>query len=267
MPEIKTYLINMNRDKDRLLWMQSQLAEHDVQYERFSAVDGRSLSQEQQAYADDPNRSHLSKGEIGCLLSHFSVWRLFLATDSEFALILEDDLHFASDFAQFFKSIRSSLESDDAVIHRLEAYNAPVVVKRPIFTRIGNRLCRQMISNLGGTGAYILNRKAAELLVNAKAHMTNAVDIEMFNTERRVVRGLVAFQWFPAPLIQDLMHGGVAGYGSSLAGTRSDERAGLLRTDISFKDRLKSIGRPTYTALYDLLLLPLGKARKVSKFG
>lgn len=230
-------------------------------------MNGTQLKPEEQAYHQNLRRAHLSRGEVGCLLSHIMVWEAFLASEADHALILEDDVHFADDFASFFQSLPPLLEVNRPSIHRLEAFNASITLKRRVESNVGRRKCRQLLTNQGGAAAYILNRSAAVELLRVKHQFSHAVDTEMFDPDRRAVVNLSIFQWLPAPCIQDMLHKSPMGFTSSLAGSRSDERSGLLKPTFPLVQTLKSIGRPFYTFLYNQSLLNRGLTRRNSKFG
>ncbi len=267
MAEVAIYLINMDSESVRLEWMRKQLEKHELSYERISAVNGALLTPEDQAYHLSPLRSHLSRAEIGCLLSHTVAWETFLQSQADFALILEDDVHFADDFASFFEALPKFLDLSQPSIYRLEAFNARVTLKRRVVSKIRHRNCLQLLTNQGGAAAYILNRGAAEELLSAKHLLRHGADTEMFDPDRRAVTDLTIFQWLPAPCIQDMLHSSPIGLTSSLAGSRSDERSGFLKKTIPLVETLKSIGRPLYTFLYNLSLRPSGLTRRSSKFG
>jgi glycosyl transferase family 25 len=96
---VKTFLINLDRDVERLEAMHSQLSKLGIQYERFSAVRGNELPTWIKPYFLDDNGNQapeLSSGEVGCYASHLSIMRMAVETN-ESVLIMEDDLRLCSD--------------------------------------------------------------------------------------------------------------------------------------------------------------------------
>src|SRR3989344_3247158 len=92
---IKTFLINLERDKDRLAYMDAQLQRLGIVYERFPAIYGKDID----AYSFlDAERSFktegrtLSQGDIGTALSHRTVYEKGLEGNLDYALIMEDDV-------------------------------------------------------------------------------------------------------------------------------------------------------------------------------
>ena len=91
-----TYVINLERSQERLARIAQHLSEHGISFEVITAVDGAALSTEQLAQYDHVRNQHdyykpLSKGEIGCVLSHKKALKTFLACNADVLLLLEDD--------------------------------------------------------------------------------------------------------------------------------------------------------------------------------
>ena len=83
--------------KERLLFMQKQLKELNVEFRVIEAVDGKSLTEEDLSlYSKKMARKcckrELSVGEIGCALSHAKIWELVIKEKLEEVLVLEDDV-------------------------------------------------------------------------------------------------------------------------------------------------------------------------------
>ena len=96
--DIPIWIINLKRDTERLLFMQTQMQRLDLDYRIIEAIDGRSLGDNEKApYSKsialrDFGRE-LTAGEIGCALTHIKIWELMVKEGIEEILILEDDVH------------------------------------------------------------------------------------------------------------------------------------------------------------------------------
>src|SRR5690606_1631962 len=71
----------------------------------FRAIDARQLTPQQLAQHFDADRARregysLSPGEVGCALSHVSIYREMVNEGIPYAVILEDDVCLAPDFAK-----------------------------------------------------------------------------------------------------------------------------------------------------------------------
>ena len=99
-----TFLINLDRSPERLASADSQLAAAGIGYERIAAVDGTQLTRRDWSRYDERGALRhygrtMAPGEVGCFLSHVEAVTRFLQSDADHALVLEDDLRIAADFA------------------------------------------------------------------------------------------------------------------------------------------------------------------------
>lgn len=109
------YLINLVRRPDRLKNFLLHYNESDLKnfnITKFDAIDGSKLDetnvplselataelQQLKTIGFRTKHYQLTKGAIGCYLSHVKVWEDILKNDKEFVLVLEDDAHLPPDF-------------------------------------------------------------------------------------------------------------------------------------------------------------------------
>ena len=95
---MKTLVINLSKRKDRLT--EFKLLNDDyISYELFNAVDGYEIDYDyllsqhfdiEHSWIDPILNTRLTKGEVGCFLSHWRIWEECVRLD-EPILILEDD--------------------------------------------------------------------------------------------------------------------------------------------------------------------------------
>lgn len=93
------FIISLPKDQQRREHLEGQLRQTDVPFTVIEAVNGAALPPDALAAAYDAGKAvrrfnrELSKGEIGCALSHVSIYRKMVEEDIPMALILEDDAH------------------------------------------------------------------------------------------------------------------------------------------------------------------------------
>ena len=104
----------MDASSDRLTIMEKQLASLGIEVTRISAVNGNELSCEairKLIYPINHFESkvkftrELTRGEIGCFLSHRRCWQRLVDSGEDFALIMEDDILLSHASSKFFNSI------------------------------------------------------------------------------------------------------------------------------------------------------------------
>lgn len=128
------YLINMDRSVNRLKLMEDELHAAGLDdYQRVTAVDGQNLAGHD-FIIQNRFKKNLNSGEIGCFLSHVRAMHLFVASSSDYAVVLEDDAKLKPGFKQTIEMILSQpqAQGDDAENRWdvLKLYNG---VRRNIF--------------------------------------------------------------------------------------------------------------------------------------
>ena len=112
----KIFVINMRRSKERWINISEQLENFKVPYERIEGVDISSLPQSEidKYYSFEKNKKTypkpLSKGEIGCHISHIKCWEETLKQHLDFAIVLEDDIVLDDKFADAIDFIKSNFD-------------------------------------------------------------------------------------------------------------------------------------------------------------
>uniref|UniRef100_A0A7N9B1H9 Cerebral endothelial cell adhesion molecule n=1 Tax=Mastacembelus armatus TaxID=205130 RepID=A0A7N9B1H9_9TELE len=101
------YLINLRRRPDRRDRMLFSLNELEIDVKVVDAVDGNALNSSDikilgvdllPGYYDPFSGRTLTKGEVGCFLSHYYIWKEMVDMQLDKALIFEDDVRFQANF-------------------------------------------------------------------------------------------------------------------------------------------------------------------------
>lgn len=197
---VPVYLINLERALDRLLTMDRQLSSAGISYERVDAVEGDKLAFPNDLYDASGYRLRHGKltnpAEVGCYLNHIECARRFLASQSDHALIFEDDLLLPDDLPEIISAALAESGSWD--ILRLSTVNRgkKFIVKQLTSQRgLAVSLTREK-----GSGAYLINRRAALWLCQALVPMRLPYDIA-FDLE--YLSGLRGMFVSPIPISQE----------------------------------------------------------------
>ncbi|XP_031682075.1 procollagen galactosyltransferase 2 [Oncorhynchus kisutch] len=103
----EVYLINLRRRQDRRDRMLYSLNELEIDVKVVDAIDGGALNSSDikilgvdilPGYYDPFSRRTLTKGEVGCFLSHYYIWKEMVDQQMDKALIFEDDVRFQANF-------------------------------------------------------------------------------------------------------------------------------------------------------------------------
>jgi glycosyl transferase family 25 len=149
---------------------------------------------------DDPINisTKLSDGEVGCFLSHRSLWKEISGMAVDYAIVLEDDtvLIPSVDYRGLFALLR---ELDIDVI-RLEAHQMGRARAVAYLGPLYGLLCRITYPRYGlGTGCYALTPRAAGVFYSAVSQVEVPVDLwlEGYKNHR-----LPIYNLFPLPAIE-----------------------------------------------------------------
>lgn len=89
---MKTFVINLEREPIKRKYIIQECQKLKLNFELYNAIDGYKLTENyiKENVFDYPE-CNLTKGEIGCALSHINVYKKIIEEDLPYALILEDD--------------------------------------------------------------------------------------------------------------------------------------------------------------------------------
>jgi glycosyl transferase family 25 len=201
---IDCYLINLDRDDERLRFMSQRLNQIGVKYDRCSAVDARAMSKTELSEFRKL-RSHLPwhhDGQIGCFLSHFEIWKRIAGGSAKFGAVLEDDEHLSASLKNVLSD--DSWIPEDCDIVRLEASTNRLLMDKTAMALVAGRPVYRLRSTSWCTGAYIISRECAAQLISLPAKTHQVLDYFLFCHETsRIAAKLVIYQVSPALAIQD----------------------------------------------------------------
>jgi GR25 family glycosyltransferase involved in LPS biosynthesis len=122
----KIYVINMDKDKDRLKSITSTLKSNNFNFERIKAINGRELSDEEVKKNTTWMCSKFcTPGQIGCFMSHLKTWKKIANSKDNGAIIMEDDVILLESFRkkihEHIKYYNSNPDIDILLFHCIAA--------------------------------------------------------------------------------------------------------------------------------------------------
>jgi collagen beta-1,O-galactosyltransferase len=177
----KIFIINLERDYERKQKLELQLQKENItSYEFINAVDGQNDDLQKYNFQVIPDwiepysSKIMTKGEIGCSLSHYLIWERIMKEEWNQVLILEDDVVLCPHFSQI-------LEQKKEEINQIQ-YDLLYIGRRPSL----NEQTEQKISDSivipkysYGAHAYILSLSGAQKLINAN-YLQNLLPVDEF---------------------------------------------------------------------------------------
>ncbi|XP_043105716.1 LOW QUALITY PROTEIN: procollagen galactosyltransferase 1-like [Puntigrus tetrazona] len=116
----EVFMINLKRRVDRRERMLRSLREQEIACKIIAAVDGKAMNVSEinamaihmlPGYSDPYHGRPLTRGELGCFLSHYNIWKEIADRGLKTSLVLEDDLRFEIFFKRRLQNLMREVES------------------------------------------------------------------------------------------------------------------------------------------------------------
>jgi len=179
------FVINLKKDKEKKEHMLKICKAFSLDCKFFDAVYGKSLSHEEieQSYLRKKSikysRKEMNLGEIGCLLSHKSIYQIIIDEKIEQALILEDDIEFSNDIEMIFSNISLFPKNWEIVLLGHHSGTRNIETRANIWWRryISTKYILMRPSGIGyGTYGYLINNKGAKKLFSTLQQYHKPID-------------------------------------------------------------------------------------------
>jgi glycosyl transferase family 25 len=170
------YVINLDRDTERMASIHANLVRIGLSYERLPAIMGKDVPDWEKlvdlsAYAWRNRLDMPRAGEVGCTLSHLKAMETFLKTDAPWCVILEDDVEVLPACAEV---LRSLAEKDDWDLVKLFNFHSGMPVKKRALGSAHHLVAH--LTRTTSSAAYVVNRRAAETLLKSMRPISEQVD-------------------------------------------------------------------------------------------
>lgn len=176
----KIYCINLDKREDRWNNVKNQFETHNINVQRFSAIDGKTLDFNQ----------HISPGAFGCLMSHLKILKDASEKNYNRILITEDDVEFCDDLNSTFFEYEKQLPNWDILYlganHALcNTYenNPPIRVTENVYK----------VEHAYALHAYAVGKSSYQILIDNISKMNEPVDVII----SRILKNLNAYLFRP----------------------------------------------------------------------
>lgn len=170
------YVINLDRDAERMASIRANLEALGLPFERLPAVMGKDVPEWEKlvdlsAYAWRNRLDTPRAGEVGCYLSHLKAMETFLRTDAPWCVVLEDDVEVLPACVDLLRALG---EKNDWDLVKLFNFHSGMPVKKRELVG-GHRLVAHL-TRTTSSAAYVVNRRAAETLLRTMRPISEQVD-------------------------------------------------------------------------------------------
>ena len=154
--QTKIFLINLDRDVERLRHMQSQALSIGFDFERIPAINGRAVPDWLRAEFVDDKR--MSDGQVGCYASHLKAAHMIVSRELNHAIVLEDDAVLDPSFREIAAAAIKAAPADWDYIHLSSSFKKAVIRTGRINDA---HIIVRYTDNPANTAAYILSNRGA----------------------------------------------------------------------------------------------------------
>lgn len=194
--QIPAFVINLDTEIERKSYMSQQLQALGMGFEIVSAVKGKALAPAVVGTVYDEQKTlavqgkPLSLGEIGCALSHLSVYRRMIENDMPASLILEDDAQLNTDLSKVLQPLAKAITAETKPVvylltHLIRYKARPAQPIAPGYSR------HPMVDACCAHG-YLINKAAAKEMLQLFNPITYPIDAwkRIAETGRITIYGL-----------------------------------------------------------------------------
>lgn len=161
---MKIFVINLKKDVEKREKVELELKNNDLfDYEIIEAINGNELSEDEfEKLVFDYKNCYLTKGEIGCVLSHQLAYKKMIEQDLHCCLILEDDVIINKQAKEFLYEMDKFLKDKKDNITLL--YRARKFYKNSLIL-LKNRFKIYLSANPFWAHAYVITQDSAKTLL------------------------------------------------------------------------------------------------------
>ena len=216
------FVINLQKDTVRRRQMRERLDAVGLPFRLLDAVVGDELDLDHCPLYDGARHRRyfgrdMTRGEVGCLLSHRNAYEIMVDEGLGTALILEDDVMFEPDFPDVLRALAAHPVQWD-IIRFLGSAKIYRLGRRIIAPLVGRYRIARIPGAHGGAHAYLLTQAAARTLLDHTR--CNWMPIDTLHG-RCWETGLESLVVHPAPLATD------PAAGSTISDARFDKTVHL----------------------------------------
>ncbi len=180
--KIPITIISLAKDEKRRRRIVQQCKTLGLNYKLFDAIDGNTLTQAEldKVYAEKNTISaigrRLSRGEIGCALSHLSVYKQMLSENIKIMIILEDDAILSPKFKEALQIIDYLPKNWEILLLGYICYGNHFWYKLPIkIPKLKWRIAKA-IGVCYCTHAYIIRQDTAKKILTRTKKLCQPID-------------------------------------------------------------------------------------------
>ena len=197
--KIGIYVISLKRAKERRIYIKKHLDALNLEYLIVDAVDGKLENENNLFLHANMERVRqspywLTKGAIACALSHKKVYDLFVESNYDFALVLEDDVVLPQNILSILNDTISVIGCDDVVLLYYAALRgATLSTSTTKNLNTGSLLFPMDMNEVSAATAYVIGKQAAKSIGESIIPVSAAADSWGYYYQKNCIHNLYVY--------------------------------------------------------------------------
>lgn len=223
IPQQHNYVISLLTAKERRNHIIQEFEKQNISFEFFDAITPDLIEEKAKEFSIDISNSPLTKGEMGCALSHIALWHFAKENKLDYICIFEDDIYLGENAKEF---LTNSYVNHDIDVIKIEKHSSKIIYAANPEAHFCNRNLHKLKSKHTGTAGYILTAKGIKYLLEKTKvyHLSIPVDVLMFEKFLKKSDYKV-LQLIPAVCIQDDVLNKKINFKSTLSDDRNNKKS------------------------------------------
>lgn len=195
---MKAFVINLDKNPERLAFMREQFKKYGLEVERFPAVYGKAMTKEEIARHYAKIRGYIAfqkkmdPPKIAVALSHGLVYREIIDRKLPYALVLEDDVIIDAGFRAALERVEKAIDPSRPQVYAFNDYGIENAAGLPEEIR--------EVERMWCADAYVITQEAARRIRRLNYPVRTSAD-SFKRYHRR--GGVELYRVFPATVRQD----------------------------------------------------------------
>lgn len=194
----KMFCVTLKQTPERRLHASNHFKEHNLDVEFFEGIHAKSFGLHTLIpYMDDqPNWKvgegtpyYISQGHVGCILSHYILWKVLSYLPYDEFLIFEDDVWLKDNFIEKFTRAKSELPHDWQYVFVGHCCLEPERLR----TKISDNVIKTTTPPMC-THAYMIKKTALPVLLDTNHVAWSNIDIQI---QKRTLQHLSYYVFYP----------------------------------------------------------------------
>lgn len=198
---MKNFVISV-KDSPRRNHVEQVFSHCNVAFSYFDAITPFEIHQTVERLGLSITGTRLTGHEIGCYLSHVSIWQMIVDQSLPYACIFEDDVHLGVDAGNYLNNTEWIPQGIDFI--KIETLLTEVRIASPLLNLAEkSRKLSPLLSEHAGTCGYLMGHQSAQkiLAVLRQQPLRNPVDVFLFKDIPHILQQK-PYQLYPALAIQ-----------------------------------------------------------------